>query len=251
MKIKHVFLPFAKPVFPARIPTFHQYPVEPVFSREVNVFAGIGGGGAVASVSSTALGTLSGLGSAVIPGGFAQVHFPPDANVLGGFDPTHIGNFTGFIQVEDQFGGQQTGCIRANQHHSPGGLETKRNNGFAPQRCTRHQKSGKGPGSRVDLELHGREIDQRRFVNGQMYPRGRAQGKRGLASPVIGNELGGDGGFFQIRPPVNCRNRGGRVSVLVAVPVARLPPGRMVAGHGKFTLFFHHAELAGLPGFAQ
>ena len=88
-------------------------------------------------------------------------------------------------------------------------------------------------------------------MNGQVYPGDCAHGQGGLTSAVIGNELGRNGSFIQILLAVDTRNEARRVSVFVAVPIPWLPPGGVVAGHGKFADFFHYTEIPTLAWFAQ
>ena len=73
---------------PTGVPAFHQHPIEAVLSGEVHVGERTFGSGAVARPAA--------------PGVLADMHTPPDADVLARFHPGHIPQLIGLIEVDHQ-----------------------------------------------------------------------------------------------------------------------------------------------------
>jgi len=159
-------LAIAEPVAaPAQVPAFHQHAPEVMAGGKIDVAHRIGGGRA--------------MGRAELPGLLAQVHLPPDPDVLHRPDPGHIAQRVGLVEVEDQVGLDQIAGALADLDGAPWGVERRTALDLGEAAAARGQ-CGPEPAALAAGEVHARIIHQRRFVDGQVQAIGGAQGDRRL-----------------------------------------------------------------------
>src|SRR4029079_5434886 len=106
-EIKHMFVPGSEPVFPSRIPSFHEHALDIVGRCEIYIAFDVGGIRAMFSVGdhfSVRAETVWKL--RIAPGTFVRLHFPPYAAEFHGFYPGCIIQCTGLVEVEDKPGRQ-------------------------------------------------------------------------------------------------------------------------------------------------
>src|SRR5690606_34202904 len=113
---------------PADIPALDQYAADAVFGRKVDVLLRL-------------LRRCS-VRRARAPGVPADVHAPPDANVLPRLYPGYVAELVRLVQVQDQVGVQQTDGVRRNLDRPPRG----------PERCFRPDPDTVRPWCQVRLE---------------------------------------------------------------------------------------------------
>ena len=91
-------------------------------------------------------------------------HLPPDTNVFHRLDPTGVFDFTGFVQVENQIGGEDIAGIIADHDGAP------RRHAW----CLKMSLVALGIGCEprlkyhvlvVEIEVHARIVDQRSLVD--------------------------------------------------------------------------------------
>src|SRR5690606_35765390 len=98
------------PVTPSGVPPFDEHAADVVRGGEVDVALGVLCRCAVTP-------TLD------VPGGSADVHFPPDADVLHRLEPTHVTERVRLVEIEDEFRFDQSAGVRADLDRSPRRLE--------------------------------------------------------------------------------------------------------------------------------
>ena len=139
---------------PAHVPALHEHAVEAVIGGEVDVAARVLGRGAV--VRPTA------------PRPLAQVHGPPDADVLARPGVRHVAQGVGRVEVERRVVGDEVGRFVADHEQTPRrdvrGLGVDRDAG-APGRQVGLQRVAAGP-----LERHAGVVDERGLVDGDDRP---------------------------------------------------------------------------------
>ncbi len=103
-KVKYIVFGIPKPILPAHIPSFHQYPIKAMLCGKINVLLHVGRSRPVCTIR---LG-LAVIGKAqfdcfeiirVRPRTFACDHLPPDSYILHGLDPRSVFDFRRLIQV--------------------------------------------------------------------------------------------------------------------------------------------------------
>ena len=173
-EIENIVLHVPEPILPADVPAFDQQLVEPVLRREVDVTFHV-----VVVRSMAAAGLAPGVirrtelnrrhVARIGPVAFARDHLPPYAHVLHGFDPRSIGVSARFVQVEDQIRGEDVAGVVRNHHRAPRGTAGRLHVAF-PSLCIGREVRGENETAVVQIEMHARIVDQRRFVDVDVEP---------------------------------------------------------------------------------
>ena len=246
-EIEDVILRVPEPVLPADVPAFDEQLVEPVCRREVDVPLHVLVVGAVA-----AAGPASGVirhaelyrrhVARIGPVALAGDHFPPYAHVFHGLDPRGVVIGARLVEVQDQLRGEDVAGVVRDRHRAPRGMAGRLHVAFPPL-CVGRKVRGEDEIPVVQVEVHARIVDQRRFVDvdvepvvalhlqGRLYARGREGRLR---------RVGRDGAGHQL--PYLREFRFG-VVVLLRVVVARDPERRVVARHGELCFLLADDEI--------
>ena len=157
------------PVFPTFVPAFHKHASKAVVCGEVYVLFDILRSGPVAAVRLQATVVRKSRNGAAIPAvvpGFANPHkiLPPDSDILNGMNPGGVFYLARLVQIVNQAACKYVCCLVAHNHGSPrcgawGHLE-----GLLAI-LVRNKVGGEDKIPVIDVELHCRKIDKRRFVN--------------------------------------------------------------------------------------
>ena len=166
-KIENFFFPVACPVFPAYIPTFYKDSCKTMFGCKINITTNIFITGTVLRqwCKRIPIGVVQfNIGSiGIIPRHcIGHMHSPPDTNVFLRLNETWIGNFTGFVQVQNHFRCQYVCCLITYNNCAPWGVLWRLHIGFCAHGI-RSKCSSEYQIFFVDEQMHGRIIDKCRF----------------------------------------------------------------------------------------
>ena len=155
---------------PAEVPAFDQHAAEVVRRREIDVALRALGGGTVAFR----------IQRIVVPCVKELMQNPPDADVFAGLDPRRVFDLAGLVEVEHQARFDQPAGTVGDDHGAPWG-----DAGVADidGRSVRpwHQRGLERAFVRGN-EVHLREVEQRRFVDGVEAPVSPFDGERGVSA---------------------------------------------------------------------
>ena len=147
------------------------------------------------------------------PGRFADMHFPPHADVFARFQPRHITEFVGLVEVHDQVGIDQAGGALGHRNGAPRRDKCPRGLDLAAVRP--RNQIGLEPVATDVLQGHLGVIDQRRLVHAQVQPVRGFHGQRRDRLP-------------------DRRQRRMAIQVLVAIgQVGTVPPRAVIAGESE------------------
>jgi len=187
-EVEDVFLHVACPVFPSDVPALDEHGVETVVGGEVDVSAHVGVVGRVASRgrglavighSELDRGKLVGVG----PVALTRDHLPPHTDVFGGMYPAGVGELAGLVEVEDEVGGQYLACVVGHHDGAPGALAGRLQPAFHAL-CVGGEPGAEGHGFVVEVEVHGRIVDQGCLVEVEVEAVVGLEHQRGLHTGV-------------------------------------------------------------------
>jgi len=236
-EVENLLLVEELPILPADVPALDQYFVESVLGCEVDVAAHVGRVGRVAGrgTAGRVVGFARTYGRNVLgvgPRSLAADHLPPDADVLHRMDPRRVLVGARIVEVQYQARGEDAAGVVRHLDRPPGGV-ARRLHRALPSRGVGCERGGEDQPFGVDLQVHARVVDQRRFVEVDVEPVVGTHLQRGLHRvDAVGRVVG-------IRGQSRRQQRGNfgqtrfGVFVLLGVVVARNPEGLVVARHGE------------------
>ena len=123
-KVEHVAFPHVCPVLPTNVPTLDEHLVKAILCGEVDIafhLLIIGGMPAVGRhlLPVNLVEFDGGQVVGVVPTALTNNHLPPHAAVFHGMNPRGILNLTGFVEVEDEVGGEHIAGIVAHHDGAP------------------------------------------------------------------------------------------------------------------------------------
>ena len=201
----------AEPVaVPTQVPALDQHPAEAMLRREIDVFDGVFGRGAVLRTRA--------------PGLQVQVHLPPDADIFHRLEPADVAERIGLVQVQDQAGLHQipgaVGDLQRTPRRGEGGGQLDGRIGQTGG------QEGLEPPALDAPQVHAGIVGQGRLVDRDMQTVIGAHRQRGL------------GHTDRVDP-------GAVVEILLAVPFeGRDPPGGAGIDYGELGQFI--ADVDGL-----
>ena len=122
-KIKHIFLPMAKPVFPTDVPSFDKYLLKSVLCGKIDVTFHVG---CVRRMKSIRLHVrvicLTNMHrrevKSVTPWLTTSYHFPPNSTIFCRVNPAGIGQLTRLVEIQNEVTCQHLTGIIADNHRA-------------------------------------------------------------------------------------------------------------------------------------
>ena len=196
------------PCFPSLIPAFGQKAANAVTGAKVNVVFGPFGGG-----------SMCGSG---IPGVFSGVHAPPYSGEFHGFDPRHVFDCARLVEILNQMRFHQLAGIAGDHDCAPGCCERR----FCPDT----DAIGPGPQMRMEQQRIGLVAHEHHFGIIQQ------------SCFVDANAVTGSHNRQGCVGIVDFRKRRIAVQRFVGKFIGWNPPGTVVAGKAKFSVFGCYQE---------
>ena len=249
-KVEYLFLGVSAPVLPANVPAFDEHGIKPVVGGKVDMPTYVGIVGAMFA-RRCCLGIIGQskfhrwVVVGICPFAFARNHLPPHADILHRMDPTGILDLAGLVEVEDEVRGQYLAGIVGDEGCTP----RRNQRSLQPSllaKCIGSEPGGEDETLGVEVEVHGRVVDQSCLVEVDVDAIVGLELQRGLDA-----RFGEEGlrevladGIVEI--PADFAETRTCVIVFLRVVVTWNPPSRVVACHGEFGAFFRNDEVVEL-----